>query len=448
MEINIATILVQMAGAILAIKYYRSLPYIVVLFITFSILIIGIRSIAITQLPDITAFTMSTIMLVGLFVAPKISSRFKQENKHLKSLKDIDRAMLTSLSHNTLMNAIVEKLNTALDTDATAILTFTDSDKKLNTFATYNLSEKIQRCLESHPENNGFISSVIDNQKPLIISKIVDDEEEDFLKTLRTEGFVSYLGSPIIKNGISIGLLTLYSKKPRRYTKREMALINAIGSQIGIAMTRARLITRIHEMSFESVRALVEAIEIRDPYTRGHSVTVADLSVKIAQELEFNNRELKLIAFAGLLHDVGKIAIPEVILQKTTPLSDEDWTIIKKHPEHSAKVVELILELRYIQNWVLHHHERWDGNGYPDGRKGEEIPLESRILAVCDTYSAMTGGRPYRKALSDEDTRNEMAWVAGTQLDPHIVDIFLKLPSAAFSLSKNSGEEKGVYIFT
>lgn len=152
---------------------------------------------------------------------------------------------------------------------------------------------------------------------------------------------------------------------------------------------------------------------------------VAYLAYMVGSAMGFNERELTLIEFAGLLHDVGKIAIPETILQKEAQLSDNEWNVIRKHPLHSVRIIEPVQSLKPVQDWILHHHERWDGGGYPYGKMNSEIPLQSRILAVCDTYSAMIGDRPYRKGLTIEQTKQEIERVAGTQLDPMVVDIFL-----------------------
>ncbi|GAG82549.1 unnamed protein product, partial [marine sediment metagenome] len=260
--------------------------------------------------------------------------------------------MLSNLSHKGILNAIVDKLNATLNTDAAAVLTVKKNKKNnhshtLCTFASHNLSKKFQHYLQT--SSNGFVSSVIDNRKPLIISKIDDGEEEDFLKTLRSEGFASYMGAPIlIKGGNAIGVLTLYSKSPRQYTKREIEFINAMSSQIAIALDRTKLIEKIQEMSFESVRTLVEAIEIRDPYTRGHSMQVAYLAYTIGSAMGFNERELTLMEFAGLLHDVGKIAVPETILQKEDTLTTKEWDIIRKHPLHSVRIIEPVQSLKPI----------------------------------------------------------------------------------------------------
>ncbi len=368
----------------------------------------------------------SIVLVSGIFFVYKIYRHYSQHITHLKSLRDIDSVMLSNLSHKGVLNAIIDKLNTTLKTDAAAVFIVTKDKNKLNVIVSYNISKKLQKYIQS--SSNGFITSVIDNRKPLIISKIAADEDEDFLMTLKKEGFISYMASPITINGNTpIGVLTFYSKKPMRFTNREIEFINAVSDQIAITLDRTQLLSRIQESSFESVRALVEAIEIRDLYTRGHSVQVAELSVKLARAIGFTEKELTLIEFAGLLHDIGKIAIPEMILQKKGYLTTEEWSIIKKHPGHSVKIIEPVFNLKPIQDWILYHHERWDGEGYPFGKEGKEIPIQSRILSVCDTFSAMIEDRPYRKGLAQEQVKKELKRVAGTQFDPGIVDIFLNL---------------------
>ncbi len=370
-----------------------------------------------------TGILSITVALASVIVILKLMAVARHNRQHLSRLQDIDRSILSGLSHKGVMHAIMDRLTSALRPDAAAILVV-DKQHSMKTVISDNLSNKFNDLVGKI--NNGFFSSVLENRKTLNITRI--SEDEGFLDTIRNEGFISYLSAPIIaKGGVPTGVLTLYSKKPRAYTKQELTLIDSINSRIGVALDRAQLVERIQEINIESVRALAEAIELRDPYTIGHSIQVANLAMSIAQELEFSEREKNLLEFAGLLHDIGKIIVPEAILQKSSVLTDEEWRIIKKHAVHSAKIVEPIKNLRSVQNWIRHHHEQWDGSGYPDGISADKIPLQSRILAVCDAYSAMTGDRPYRKALSDKDARREIANVAGKQLDPKIVSIFLSL---------------------
>ncbi len=428
------TIIIQLSAAFLALLYIRKSPRFAWAFIALAILPIGVKHllsfVTISVSPSLLyGITAGLVISGGIFVVHKIFKQFKQNISHLKSLCDIDRAMLSTLSHKGVMHAIIDKLNTTLNTDAAAVLTISSNGNggyTLNTTASYNISKKLQDYIQT--SSNGFVSSVIDNRKPLMISKIDDDEDENFLSTLKDEGFSSYMASPIIiKRSLPIGVLTIYSRKQRQYTKGEIEFINAICDQIAIVIDRTHLLGRIQELSFESVRALAEAIELRDPYTRGHSIQVADLAVVLAKAMHLPEKEIPLIEFAGLLHDIGKIAIPETILKKKDKLTKEEWKTIKKHPTHSAKIIEPVLNLKPIQDWILHHHERWDGGGYPGGQREKEIPIESRILAVCDTYSAMLEDRPYRRGLALNEIRREMRRVAGEQLDPEIVDIFLNL---------------------
>lgn len=434
MQIILITLtVIQLSAAFLALLYIRKNPLFTWSFIGLALLPIGLKELATLvtiSLPPSLLYGMIAALVIsgGILIIHRIFKQFKQNITHLKSLCDIDRAMLSSLSHKGVMNAIIDKLNATLNTDAAAVLTITnDGDGYgFSTVVSYNISKRLQDFIQT--SSNGFVSSVIDNRKPLLISKIDDDEDEKFLTTLKNEGFASYMASPIIiKRSLPIGVLTLYSKKPRQYTKGEMEFINAICDQIAIVIDRTHLLGRIQELSFESVRALAEAIELRDPYTRGHSIQVADLAVVLAKAMELPEKEIPLIEFAGLLHDIGKIAIPETILKKKDKLTKDEWKTIKKHPTHSAKIIEPVLNLKPIQDWILHHHERWDGDGYPSGQREKNIPIESRILAVCDTYSAMLEDRPYRKGLKLDEIRREMRRVAGSQLDPVLVNTFLNL---------------------
>lgn len=382
------------------------------------------------------------VLLLSAVMILKSMANTRQQNQHLLSLCDIDRSILSGLSHKGIMNALVDKLILLLKADAAAIFTI-DRHRALKEIISNNLSENFKKNIKL--ENNGFINSMIDNRKPFVISKISNDENEGFIGCIQNEGFLAYMSTlTLAKGGVPAGVLMLYSRKPRNYTRQELNLVEAVNNRIGLLLDRAQLIERIQEINFESVRALVGAIELRDPYTIGHSIEVADLSIIIAKELELSERNLDLIEFAGLLHDVGKIIVPESILQKNCKLTKEEWKIIKMHVTHSAKIIEPVANLSTVRTWVLHHHEKWDGSGYPDGRKAKQIPLQSRILAVCDAYSAMTGNRPYRNALTEKEARDEIARVAGQQLDPGIVDIFLSLNTTGSRIKENSRRDKKI----
>jgi HD-GYP domain-containing protein (c-di-GMP phosphodiesterase class II) len=175
------------------------------------------------------------------------------------------------------------------------------------------------------------------------------------------------------------------------------------------------------------LHSLVSAVDAKDAYTCGHSERVALLSRLLAQEANFGDTFVDRVYMAGLLHDVGKIGVPETVLQKTGKLSPEEFEQIKKHPEIGARILGDIKQLADILPGVLHHHERFDGKGYPHGLAGQNIPLMGRIICVADCFDAMTSSRTYRKAMPLEVAMTELRRCAGTQFDPDLTDAFLRV---------------------
>ena len=172
---------------------------------------------------------------------------------------------------------------------------------------------------------------------------------------------------------------------------------------------------------------LTRAIEARDPYTRGHSTRVTALAELVALRLGWGEERLKSLRIGGRLHDIGKLAVPDTVLCKQGRLEEDELAQIQEHPKIGARLILRIAALRDAIPYVLYHHERWDGTGYPSGKAGEEIPVEARVLAVADAFDAMTSDRPYRPALSHDEALAEVERCAGTQFDPQIARIFLEL---------------------
>ncbi len=174
---------------------------------------------------------------------------------------------------------------------------------------------------------------------------------------------------------------------------------------------------------FRAASSLARAVDARDVYTGSHSSRVADLAAKIAQRMGLPGEEIELARLAGSLHDLGKLAIPEEILRKPGPLTDAERLVLERHPQIGYRMLES-LGVDPVADWVLHHHERWDGSGYPDGLPGDSIPLGARIIFVADAYDAMTSDRVYRSRLSDEEALSELERCAGSQFDPNVVHAF------------------------
>jgi putative nucleotidyltransferase with HDIG domain len=207
--------------------------------------------------------------------------------------------------------------------------------------------------------------------------------------------------------------------------------------------------TELRTAYIQTIRALAEAIDAKDAYTRGHSERVAVYASRIAREMNLRTELIERVYFAGLLHDVGKIGIPDAIITKPDRLNEEEYEEIKRHPEIGAKILEPVEFLSSVVPCVRHHHEWYDGcqSGYPDRLAGDQIPLPSRVIVVADTVEAMTSDRPYRKALPVEAVVKELHKYSGTQFDPVVVDAFLKLLEAEGESFISKDQKFDIYAF-
>lgn len=183
----------------------------------------------------------------------------------------------------------------------------------------------------------------------------------------------------------------------------------------------------IRQSYLEIIQAFVSSIEIKDINTAGHSKRVSDIGVMLAAEMDFSNREIQHVRVGGLLHDIGKIGISDYILMKEGPLTQEEFARIRQHPVHGYNILKGIESVEYLIPYIYSHHERYDGTGYPQGLKGDKIPLEGRLLCLADSLDAMTSNRSYKKGKSPDEAYKEVLRNSGTQFDPRIVDIFCKL---------------------
>lgn len=224
------------------------------------------------------------------------------------------------------------------------------------------------------------------------------------------------------------GMLTaIVGNGSKPFTERDLYYLNFLAERATFVIENVALYENIYENLFATLYAFVEAIEARDPYTKQHSSRVTELAVSIGKEMRCSEEQLDLLCFSGHLHDIGKVGIPDSILLKPGPLTKQEFEAIKKHPVIGANIVGHLGLLTGEQKIILHHHERWDGGGYPDGLKGESIPFLSRILAVADTYDAMASDRAYRKRLADDVVLRTIRQGADAQFDREVVEAFLVL---------------------
>jgi putative nucleotidyltransferase with HDIG domain len=300
----------------------------------------------------------------------------------------------------------------------------------------------------------------IDESHPLI--KCLKDKKsgfsynEDYFKGLtEARGELEKLGCvacvPSFNKGNLIGFLILGSKKSGdSYTDEELELLLTIANEVAIVIENSRNLLELQRLKkmekenyFQTILALARTVDEKDAYTRGHLDEVTKYGIVVAEELA-NLKNIKIdmeeLKTGLMLHDIGKIGVPDALLHKSSKLTTEEFEIMKQHTEIGARIIEPIKKLKRVGRIIRHHQEKYDGTGYPDGIKGEEIPVEARIIAVVDAYHAMISDRPYRKALSEEIALNELKSNMGTQFDPQVVEAFIR----AYEKGKITNNRKNV----
>jgi diguanylate cyclase (GGDEF)-like protein len=214
------------------------------------------------------------------------------------------------------------------------------------------------------------------------------------------------------------------------FSERKMRLLAGIAHQARLALANASSFQSLEDTFLSTVEALANALEANDEYTSSHARWITDMSLQVGRELGLDTKGLKRLELGALFHDIGKIGIPASILSKPGPLTDDERRIVQLHPELGARILAPIERLEHVCDIVSHCHEHYDGSGYPRGKAGADIPIESRVILVCDAFHAMTTDRPYRKRLSTVEARRRLQESAGTQFDPQVVEVFLRLGPA------------------
>src|SRR3954453_3018769 len=230
---------------------------------------------------------------------------------------------------------------------------------------------------------------------------------------------------------VVVGTIRLYEQE---FDEPEVALLDAVSKATGHALERAwltreriALVDRLEAAWLGTAEALAAALEAKDSYTADHASSIAELAIEVGEEFGLDDDALRDLRYGAIFHDIGKIAIPDAILNKPGPLTGPEFEVIKRHPIVGEQILAPVPFLDQVRRVVRHDHERWDGHGYPDGLKGRQIPIGARIVLVVDAFHAMISDRSYREGMSEESARLELRAHAGTQFDPDVVDAFLRV---------------------
>ena len=297
----------------------------------------------------------------------------------------------------------------------------------LREVADYSSSDRqVARGLSYYLADYPSTAAVLESGVPCSIS--ADDKGADpaELFVLREMEMQSVLIVPLTIETRTWGLIEIYDSRTRVFSGVERYLAELAVTHIGALLSGFEHEERAQRLYRETLASLSNALEAKDAVTSQHTEEVVRLAVAVAAELDLDLDAVRNVELGAVLHDIGKVRIPESILNKPGPLTDEEWAVMKTHPEVGEHILRPIQSLNGILPIVRHHHERWDGGGYLDKLTGRAIPLGARIVSVCDAYRAMTEDRPYRSALSSDEARKELHEGSGSQFDPDCVEAMIR----------------------
>jgi putative nucleotidyltransferase with HDIG domain len=354
--------------------------------------------------------------------------------EQLHALRAVDQAISSSRDMRLTLNILLTHTTAQLGVDAADVLLLHQGSNFLELMAGYgfhtllfesvNLSDSIARraLLEHHP------IITIDS------ATVTLRENPQFGKFWKEEGFACYWGVPLIVKGEVKGVLEVYHRTTFTPDAEWIEFLEALAGQAAIAIDSTQLFENLQRANLDlnlaydaTIEGWSRAMDLRDHETEGHTLRVTDLTLKLARAMRISESELTAIRRGALLHDIGKMGVPDAILLKEGNLTDEEWVLMRQHPQFAHDMLAPITYLKDALNIPYCHHEKWDGTGYPQGLKEGYIPLDARIFAVVDVWDALTNNRTYRKKWTEQKARQYIKEQSGTHFDPQVVDVFLKI---------------------
>lgn len=379
--------------------------------------------------------------LIGLIhIVRDITDRKRNEEmiqtqlKRLNILRSIDRAIISSLDLRVTLDILLGHITSELNIDAASVLLFNKQTRFLEYVGSKGFRSSALKYTKLQLGESNAGRAAIDRR--IVIIPDLIEEPDGFKKSglFLNENFVAYFAVPLIAKGEVKGVLELFHRAPLDAETEWLEFLETIAVQAAIAIDNATLFEGLQHSNAElscaydtTIEGWSRAMDLRDKETEGHSRRVTDITLQIAQELGIKDEQLVHIRRGALLHDLGKIGIPDNILLKPGKLNDEEWTIMKNHPVIAYDMLNPIEYLRPALDIPLYHHEKWDGTGYPKGLKGKAIPLAARIFALADVWDALCFDRPYRLAWPKKKILDHILSISGTHLDPEVVEAFFKV---------------------
>ncbi len=354
--------------------------------------------------------------------------------QRVSALREIDRAISSSLDMRLSLDVVLSQTISQLGVDAASLLLLNPSSQILEYFTgkgfrTLNIRQSRTQIGEGLAGRAGL------ERKLLHIPDLAKlDSQFQRRELLKDEKFVEYFGVPLIAKGVLKGVLEIFNRTPLNPDLEWINYLETLGGQAAIAIDNVQMFEGVQQSNFELVTAYdatitgwSRAMDLRDKETEGHTLRVTELTVQMARKMGISQQEIVQMRRGALLHDIGKLGVPDNILLKPDKLSTFEWAIMRQHPSYAYKMLLPITYLRPALDIPYCHHEKWDGTGYPRGLQGEEIPMAARIFAIIDVWDALRSDRPYRASWTVEKIREHIIEGSGTHFDPQVVEAFIRL---------------------
>jgi len=358
--------------------------------------------------------------------------QIRQQVARLTALRTIDQAITSSFNLRFTLDVVLTQVVTELQVDASSILMLDATGQKLEYRATRGFRDQaVMNAIIAIAKSHA--GRAVTERHLIRIEDLKNEPDQLVVETLfPEEDFVSYFAVPLVARGKVNGVLEIFQRAVLRPYPEWIDFLEALAGQAAIAIDNATLLENLQNINYElekaydaTIEGWSHALDLRDRETEGHTLRVTSMALKLAQLMGLEEKKLAQMRRGGLLHDIGKLGVPDSVLLKPGPLNAEELAIMRLHPQFAYDWLAPIAYLREAMEIPYCHHEKWDGTGYPRGLRGEDIPFTSRIFAVADVWDALTSGRPYRPAWSHEKAKGYIRENSGQHFDPKVVEVFL-----------------------
>ena len=339
----------------------------------------------------------------------------------IKAMAQLDREILSNIDKNAILRTATALINRIIPCDRVGIIL--NEGDRFRIVSEWGIGEFLGRTYLI----SGSHCQVFEKNRVSLYRNDFAQDDCPYHKEQSVLGIKSFILVPLVAKQGVIGFLDIGSAQHGRLTPGHLSTAENIASQLAVALENARLYDELQQLLVGTITSLASAIDAKSTWTNGHSERVTAYAIAIGKEMGLKDEELERLRLAGLLHDIGKIGTYDILLDKPGKLTDGEFELVKRHPRKGAEILAPIKQLNDVLPGILHHHEKYDGGGYPGGLKGEEIPLHARILCVADSFDSMTADRPYRPSPGREYAVSEFRRCLGTQFDPLVVEAFLRV---------------------